>query len=216
MEQAKHKKRFDKMLNIFCLTRGFRRFTTPKRGYYAIVKNWSSRQNTVREAENVNEVRRSGRQNTPLPQAPPKEQGKMKVEWHGREKGHVVFATCNIPKDTFLCVYRGERVSLEVGEQRNRDYTEAGTPSTMLDVIIQGKSYSIDGQRDEDGRRFHPFENIATYLNHSYAEYNCKMELRQGRAILSTAQNIPCGTELVWNYNIPKAQRPEFYLNKRY
>ena len=78
--------------------------------------------------------------NDVLPEAQPKV-GSMKVEWHGQEKGHVVFATCNIPEDTFLCEYRREQVSLEVGEQRNRDYTEAGIPSTMRDVIIQFSVY---------------------------------------------------------------------------
>jgi len=103
---------------------------------------------------------------------------------------HGVFAKIDIPKNTKIVEYIGEKITPEEGEIRPRERTEnhlkdpennAGTYIFILDDEVY-----LDGNIPE---------NDAKYINHS-CEPNCEIEIKNKRIWIHSLRNIKKGEEI--------------------
>jgi len=98
-----------------------------------------------------------------------------------------VFATADIPKNTRIIDYAGERISTRESGKRERRYLKRGhiwcftlTQRTVVDAGVGG--------------------NIARFINHS-CRPNCWVEISKGTIWIRAARTISKGEELTYHYN---------------
>jgi len=98
-----------------------------------------------------------------------------------------VYATADIPKNTRIIDYAGEKISNRESEKRERRYLTRGhiwcftlTQRTVVDAGVGG--------------------NIARFINHS-CRPNCWVEIANGTIWIRAARTIRRGEELTYHYN---------------
>jgi len=92
-----------------------------------------------------------------------------------------LFAGEDIPKDTFIIEYTGEKITTDESDRRGGQY-----------LFTLNKKYVIDGK----GR-----DNKARYINHS-CRPNCEVEIDEDDWTINvySKRNIKAGEELNYNY----------------
>lgn len=107
--------------------------------------------------------------------------------------GAGVFATKQIPKNTDVIEYIGEKVTKKVGDirsaQRIKKYLNSNKTGSVY-IFELNKKFDIDGS---------PLYNKARYINHS-CEPNCEVTIKNNRIWITSIKNIKKGTELSYDY----------------
>jgi hypothetical protein len=117
--------------------------------------------------------------------------------------GRGVFAACNIPADTFLIEYEGERISEK--EAVRRSGADPENPyHTFFFSLETGKL--IDG--GDNG-------NDARWINHS-CEPNCEAREEKGRVYIYTKRDIKRGEEFNYDYGLVLDEPQTKALKKAY
>jgi hypothetical protein len=117
--------------------------------------------------------------------------------------GRGVFAACNIPADTFLIEYKGERISEK--EAVRRSGADPENPyHTFFFSLESGKL--IDG--GDNG-------NDARWINHS-CEPNCEAREEKGRVYIYTVRDIKRGEEFNYDYGLVLDEPQTKALKKAY
>ncbi len=103
-----------------------------------------------------------------------------------------IFAKKNVPKNTFIIEYTGEKISKKEGTKRDKQSLKHTRTTYIFELT---ERYDIDGSSDT---------NTAKYANHS-CDPNCKISIRkqsdENRHIwLRAARNIKKGEELTFDY----------------
>ncbi len=107
--------------------------------------------------------------------------------------GAGVFATKQIPKNTDIIEYIGEKVTKKVGDirsaQRIKKYLNSNKTGSVY-IFELNKKFDIDGS---------PLYNKARYINHS-CEPNCEVSIKDNRIWISSIKKIKKGEELSYDY----------------
>ncbi len=107
--------------------------------------------------------------------------------------GTGVFASEDIPKNTKIIEYIGEKISKKEGdirsEKRIRRYLNSKKTGSVYIFELNSK-YDIDGSK-----RY----NKARYINHSCSP-NCEVDIVRGRIWISSIKKIKKGDELFYDY----------------
>jgi len=107
--------------------------------------------------------------------------------------GTGVFASEDIPKNTKIIEYIGEKISKKEGdirsEKRIRRYLNSKKTGSVYIFELNSK-YDIDGSK-----RY----NKARYINHSCSP-NCEVDIIRGRIWISSIKKIKKGDELFYDY----------------
>ena len=107
--------------------------------------------------------------------------------------GTGVFASEDIPKNTKIIEYIGEKISKKEGdirsEKRIRRYLNSKKTGSVYIFELNSK-YDIDGSK-----RY----NKARYINHSCSP-NCEVDIIRGRIWISSIKKIKEGDELFYDY----------------
>ncbi|MDP3990182.1 MAG: SET domain-containing protein-lysine N-methyltransferase [archaeon] len=106
--------------------------------------------------------------------------------------GHGVFAKKDIPKNTQIIEYVGERITKKEAERRADIQYEIGEKGTQGHVYL----FEINKRYDIDGNV--PW-NTAKSINHS-CDPNCEAEDDKGRIWILSKRDIKKGEELTYNY----------------
>ena len=116
------------------------------------------------------------------------------IEVRGSEvHGHGLFATRDIPRDTYVIEYVGERISKEEAQKRGLDLYAASEKSGGAAVYI----FTLNDEFDLDGD--HP-DNKARLINHS-CDPNCEaQQCEENRLWIVSLKDIAAGEELTFNY----------------
>ena len=117
--------------------------------------------------------------------------------------GYGMFAKCDIPIKYNLIGYKGQWITSSENKNREKNYAKNGIPPVF--VVDPITKLVLDGNRNKDGVLFKNSENLARYFNHSKKFPNCKLIVQDDnsrikRLYLVTVENIPKGSEIVWNY----------------
>ncbi len=124
-----------------------------------------------------------------MPQAQTKRLWKVKrSSIHNRG----IFAKADIPNDTPIIEYVGEKITKAESSRRGDALMEKSkkTGCAAVYVFTLNKRYDIDGGK---GR------NPARYINHSCAP-NCDAYIMRGRIWIYSIREIKAGEELTYNY----------------
>lgn len=107
--------------------------------------------------------------------------------------GAGVFATSNIPKNTKIIQYIGDKVSKVEGDRRSAErikkYLNKKNQGSVY-IFELNKKYDIDGS---------PFYNKARYINHS-CNPNCEVDIIKNEIWISSIKKIKIGDELSYDY----------------
>jgi len=117
--------------------------------------------------------------------------------------GRGVFATRNIPADTFLIEYEGARISEKEAERRHGQ-NQDDPYHTFFFSLESGKL--IDG--GDNG-------NEARWINHS-CDPNCEAREEKGRVYIYTRRDIKRGEEFNYDYGLVVEQRQTKALKQAY
>ncbi len=103
-----------------------------------------------------------------------------------------VFAAADIPAETRILEYVGERITKKESERRAIALIERAktTGEAAVYIFTLNSRYDIDGA---DG------ENPARYINHS-CHPNCEAYVERGRIFIYAKRDIQAGDELTYNY----------------
>jgi len=96
--------------------------------------------------------------------------------------GHGLFAAVDIPKDTPIIEYTGEKISTCESQRR--------LAQGNVYIFRLNYRFAIDGQS---------LENLARYINHS-CDPNCAADTRKGQIWMIAVRDIRAGEELTANY----------------
>jgi len=105
-----------------------------------------------------------------------------------------VFAKKDIPKNTRVIEYVGEKVTKAESERRADipfEKSKKNGEYGAVYIFILNKRFDIDGNV--------PY-NTARFINHS-CEPNCETEIIRGRIWVVSLRDIKKGEELAYNYN---------------
>ena len=179
------KTRFLKIMKRHVRLTGIQMYDHSPRGYYV----------------RVNKL--PGRTDAAVVNSPNTQDTNIKIVQCPGKKGRGCFAVRDLPEGLTLCEYKGKRMSLEEGEQKDEEYRAARKCPTMLWEV--GDKFCVDGYTKENGDPFGEEENVAAILNHRL--HNPNVELyweghgRQGKQFyLRTRRPVAQGFELCWNY----------------
>jgi hypothetical protein len=103
-----------------------------------------------------------------------------------------VFAAADIPPDTRIVEYVGERISKKESARRGLELMERSKATGEAAVYI----FTLNSRYDLDGSQG---ENPARYINHS-CEPNCQAYIERGRIFIYSLRRIRRGEELTYNY----------------
>ena len=103
-----------------------------------------------------------------------------------------VFAARDIPADTRIVEYVGERITKKESARRGLELIERAKTTGEAAVYI----FTLNSRYDLDGSKG---ENPARYINHS-CEPNCQAYIERGRIFIYSLKSIRCGEELTYNY----------------
>lgn len=106
--------------------------------------------------------------------------------------GKGVYAKCDIPKDTRIIEYVGEKVTKAESDRRAKKALEkhAKDGNGSIYIYTLNKRYDIDG---------YVTGNPARYVNHS-CEPNCRSDVIRGRIWIIALRDIKKGEELNFDY----------------
>ena len=121
---------------------------------------------------------------------------------------HGVFAKIDIPKETKIVEYIGEKISAEEGERRH----ERGTENHLKDpennagtyIFILDDDVYLDGDIPE---------NDAKYINHS-CEPNCEIDIKDKRIWIHSLRDIKKGEEITYNYGFELYDDDPYFFKK--
>ncbi|KAF7689308.1 SET domain-containing protein 5-like, partial [Silurus meridionalis] len=109
--------------------------------------------------------------------------------------GRGVFAVTDFTKGSFVLEYRGELISCQESQRRQRLYHNS-LKAFMFDFIWHGNFWTIDAARD-DG-------TLGRLVNDDHIKPNCKMKriLVEGKPhlCLFALRDIIPGEEITYNY----------------
>jgi len=110
--------------------------------------------------------------------------------------GTGVFATFNIPKNTKIIQYIGDKVTKAEGDRRSAErikkYLNKKNEGSVY-IFELNKKYDVDG---------YPLYNKARYINHSCSP-NCEVEIIKNEIWISSIKSIKKGEELNYDYGYP-------------
>jgi len=106
--------------------------------------------------------------------------------------GRGVYAKVEIPRDTRIVEYVGERITKAVSHRREKQRLERQRRGGDGCVYI----FELNRKYDLDGRTR---GNVARLINHSCAP-NCRAETIRGRIWIIANTDIPPGEELTFDY----------------
>ena len=110
--------------------------------------------------------------------------------------GTGVFATSNIPKNTKIIQYIGEKINKKEGDRRSanriKKYLNKKNEGSVY-VFELNKRYDIDGSF---------FYNKARFINHS-CEPNCEVDIINNQIWIIAIKKIIKGDELNYDYGYP-------------
>jgi uncharacterized protein len=103
-----------------------------------------------------------------------------------------VFATADIPPDTKIVEYIGERITKKESERRGLELIEKAkqTGEAAVYIFTLNSRYDLDGAKEN---------NPARYINHS-CDPNCEAFIEKGRVWIYSKRAIQAGEELGYNY----------------
>ena len=107
--------------------------------------------------------------------------------------GMGIYASKDIPKNTKIIEYIGEKISKKEGdirsEKRIKKYLNSKKTGSVYIFELNSK-YDIDGSK-----RY----NKARYINHS-CDPNCEVDIKDGEIWISSIKKIKKGDELSYDY----------------
>jgi SET domain-containing protein len=107
--------------------------------------------------------------------------------------GWGIFARIDIPKNTRIIEYVGERITKAEAERRGPkliEYAKKHRQQGAVYIFVLNKKYDIDGHVDY---------NTAKYINHSCVP-NCEVDIVRGHIWIMALRDIPKNEELFYNY----------------
>jgi uncharacterized protein len=108
--------------------------------------------------------------------------------------GYGIFAKIDIPKDTRIIEYVGEKITKAEADRRGPiliEYAKKHKQAGAVYIFVLNKKYDIDG---------HVEYNTAKYINHS-CEPNCEVDIIRGRIWIIALRDIKKNEELFYNYS---------------
>ncbi|HTH44512.1 MAG TPA: SET domain-containing protein-lysine N-methyltransferase [Oxalicibacterium sp.] len=117
--------------------------------------------------------------------------------------GRGVFAARNIPAETFLIEYEGQRISEKEASRR-----QGGDPDNPYHTFF----FSLDSGKLIDGG---DQGNEARWINHA-CEPNCEAREEKGRVYIYTARDIKRGEEFNYDYGLVIDERQTKAVKKAY
>jgi len=120
--------------------------------------------------------------------------GRRYIVRRSKIHGKGVFALADIPKNTRLMEYLGERITHKEADRRYAAEHEH-SPHTMLFAVDD--KVVIDATRKGSSARF---------INHSCTP-NCEAIEEEGRIFIETIRSVPLGGELTYDYNLVLEER---------
>jgi SET domain-containing protein len=112
--------------------------------------------------------------------------------------GRGVYARCDIPRDTRVIEYTGQRVTKAESRQRERQRLARQKRGGDDCVYI----FDLNKKHDLDGRST---RNIARLINHSCTP-NCQADNIHGHIWIIARRDIAAGEELTFDYGFPYAE----------
>ncbi|MEO0416123.1 MAG: SET domain-containing protein-lysine N-methyltransferase [Verrucomicrobiota bacterium] len=106
--------------------------------------------------------------------------------------GRGVFATADIPNETYIIEYLGEKVDKDESDRRGWAQLDKSKETGEAGVYI----FTLDDDWDIDGN---VPENAARLINHS-CEPNCEAYICDGAIWICSIKDIEEGEELYFNY----------------
>lgn len=103
-----------------------------------------------------------------------------------------IFAAADIPPDTRIVEYVGEKITKKESERRGIALMEKAKQTGDAAVYI----FTLNSRYDLDGAEGH---NPARYINHS-CDPNCEAFIERGRIFIYSKKAIRKGEELTYNY----------------
>ncbi len=104
-----------------------------------------------------------------------------------------VFAKKDIPKDTKIIEYVGEKISRAEADRRGEEVLEKSKNHTVNGGVY---IFELNKRQDIDGNV--PY-NTAKWINHS-CDPNCEVDIIRGHIWVISLKNIKKGEELTYNY----------------
>lgn len=103
-----------------------------------------------------------------------------------------VFALCDIPKETRIMEYVGEKITKAESDRRGTALMEKSkkTGGAAVYIFTLNKKFDLDGAK---------FANPARLINHS-CDPNCEAIVSRGRVWIYALRDIKAGEELSYNY----------------
>jgi len=121
---------------------------------------------------------------------------KKPTVWHIVRRSSIhsrgIFARCDIPKDTQVLEYTGEKISKAESERRAQARLIRARKTGVAAVYI----FNLNKKQDLDGSSA---KNTARLLNHS-CDPNCEAVQSRGRIWLTAKRDIKKDEELTFNY----------------
>jgi len=107
--------------------------------------------------------------------------------------GTGVVTTCDIPKNTKVIEYIGEKVTRKEGDRRSEKRIKKYLHSKKTGSVY---IFELNSRYDIDGT---PKYNRARYINHS-CDPNCEVNIIRGHIWISSIKEIKKGQELTYDY----------------
>lgn len=107
--------------------------------------------------------------------------------------GTGVVAACDIPKNTKVIEYIGEKVTKKEGDKRSENRIKKYLHSKKTGSVY---IFELNSRYDIDGT---PKYNKARYINHS-CDPNCEVDIIRGHIWISSIKEIKKGQELTYDY----------------
>ena len=107
--------------------------------------------------------------------------------------GWGIFAKVEIPKDTRIVEYVGEKITKVEADKRGPkliEYAKKHKQAGAVYIFVLNNKYDIDG---------HVEYNIAKYINHSCSP-NCEVDIIRGHIWIIALRDIHKNEELFYNY----------------
>ena len=104
-----------------------------------------------------------------------------------------IYASKDIPKNTKIIEYIGEKISKKEGDIRSEKRIKKYLNSKKTGSVY---IFELNSQYDIDGSKRY---NTARYINHS-CDPNCEVDIKDGEIWISSIKKIKKGDELSYDY----------------
>ncbi|CAJ1048439.1 uncharacterized protein LOC119023775 isoform X5 [Xyrichtys novacula] len=119
----------------------------------------------------------------------------LKVQWINDYKGRGVFTCAPIEKGSFVVEYRGELISQNERDKRQKKYTEKQS-AFLFDFIWNNTKWCIDASNEDD--------SMGRLVNDAHKSPNCKMKKMtvqfKPHLCLFAIKDIQAGSEITYDY----------------